>query len=158
MSNLARDAYIISKILCDSRICPSVHVDKIQDQDCKDMLTSYMLKMCMFQLWQNENVPQISTLTDYMETELLEFVLQILRLLLKFASGENLTAFFFPWINVFIKKNVYEYEHIRCTYRKVFVKLILSILGDTQQFNNIDVECMSKYWDITDSEDSCQSD
>lgn len=122
------------------------------------MLTSYMLKMCMFQLWQNENVPQISTLTGYMETELLEFVLQILRLLLKFASGENLTAFFFPWINVFIKKNVYEYEHIRCTYRKVFVKLILSVLGDTQQFNDIDVECMSKYWDITDSEDSCQSD
>ncbi|CAC5385258.1 unnamed protein product [Mytilus coruscus] len=80
VSNLARDAYIISKIMCDSRICPSVHVDKIQDQDCKDMLTSYMLKMCMFQLWQNENDPQISTLTDYMETELLEFVLQIFKI------------------------------------------------------------------------------
>ncbi|XP_063404467.1 uncharacterized protein LOC134687936 [Mytilus trossulus] len=63
VSNLARDAYIISKIMCDSRICPSVHVDESQDQDC-----------------------------------------------------------------------------------------------DSQQFNDIDIECMSKHWNIADSEDSCQSD
>ncbi|XP_063420695.1 uncharacterized protein LOC134705911 [Mytilus trossulus] len=50
LPKIAIDAYLLSKIVCNSRICPCLRIPHAEFQP-RDILTSYMLKTCVFHMF-----------------------------------------------------------------------------------------------------------
>lgn len=147
--DIAKDAYRICKICCDSGICPGLVVN--HTVEVKDILSSYMLKNCMFHVlekYQKADFHDIST-KPYKDQELFKFGGQIFHTLLEFLNEENLPSFIFPWQNIFTfrggNNRTVEKSHVRCSYMKVFVKFILRLFGENVDFTDIDTGCLSEY-------------
>lgn len=157
LPQVARDAYVVCKILCDERICPSVCEEGEEDDchDCKEYVTSYQLKTCMFEVFNNFYNENISHGEANSEANLHDFIVQILKTYKKYLTLENLPSHLFPWQNVFtfLTSCHYNDEHLRvlCSMRKLFTTIILVLLGEPQDFNDVDVESIKNHWN--ESED-----
>ncbi|CAC5404357.1 unnamed protein product [Mytilus coruscus] len=153
---IAKDAYIVTKILCNNRICPSFCSPL--EMEVSDVLTSYMLKTCMLHVLRSKNEfsTRLYERTDviakpYSDDKLYDFVIQIFHKLLQFSCEENLPAIIFPELNIFTFNiqffNSKALNNFNCAMRCVFVKIILSILGKPQTFDDIN----TKDWFESDS-------
>ncbi|VDI69555.1 Hypothetical predicted protein [Mytilus galloprovincialis] len=157
LPQVARDAYVVCKILCDERICPSVCEEGEEGDchDCKEYVTSYQLKTCMFEVFNNFYNENISHGEANSEANLHDFIVQILKTYKKYLTLENLPSHLFPWQNVFtfLTSCHYNDEHLRvlCSMRKLFTTIILVLLGEAQDFNDVDVESIKNHWN--ESED-----
>ncbi|XP_045193208.2 uncharacterized protein LOC123549301 [Mercenaria mercenaria] len=164
LPQVARDAYKVCKILCDSRICPDLHVK--EDIPIKKLLTSYMLKNTMFHVMNDIKVseqrrksePTEKNVSNFGEnTELQTIVRNIFVKLLKFTRDENLPSFVFPWQNVFTfnSKVLPHHNHYFCAFRYCFIKVMLSMLGERQYFSDIDeVSCSRAVRDRNEFEEA----
>ena len=142
LPEIAKDAYTVSKILLDVRICPGLHFERdIDDVEVRDVITSYMIKMCMFHVFHTykENSTQPVNWSVLKADKLYDFVIQIFHLFLNCSRAEVMASYIFPWQNVFtFAKDVSELDtHFFCCCRIIFAKLILMILGQEQDFKDI---------------------
>lgn len=142
---IAKDAYTVSKVLCNNRICPSFCSPF--EMEVSDVITSYMLKTCMLHVLSSKH--EFSTkLYDrteviakpYSDDKLYDFIIQIFYKLLQFSVEENLPAIIFPELNVFTFNIKFLNTKFNCAMRCLFVKMILSIIGEPQTFGDIDTE------------------
>ncbi|XP_071124742.1 uncharacterized protein [Mytilus edulis] len=159
LPKVARDAYVVCKILCDERICPGVCDDGKEDDyhDCREYVNSYELKTCMFKVFNNLYSENISHGEAYSEAELHDFIVLILKTYQKYLTLENLPSHFFPWQNVltFLTSCHYNDEHLRvlCSMRKLFTTIILVLLGEPQDFNDVDVVSIKNHWNESEDDD-----
>ena len=157
LPQLARDAYIVSKILCDKRICPDISATKYATVGT--YIKSYMLKNCMFHVFHGrERIQTAAVENTYTADELHHFVLQIFRTLLDCSTEENLPAYLLPWQNIFtfavnIDKDM-EDAHERCAYRSVFAKIILTMLGQLEKLSDCEKDILFEYKSWFQTEDS----
>ncbi|CAC5368635.1 unnamed protein product [Mytilus coruscus] len=172
LPKIARDAYILSKIYSSKKVCPSLYIEEksitksdghkvtkyirekglcrsVSDRSCfnaERFIKSYMLKNCLFHTFQKYIETERSCdHVPYTDDEIKQLVVDIFRELLKFSSEERLPSFVFPWIDVFTFKGYEtdaEKNHMLCTFRKVFAKLLLMFLGDDQDFKDIDTNIL----------------
>ncbi|XP_052088639.1 uncharacterized protein LOC127725593 [Mytilus californianus] len=150
LPKLANDAYIISKILCSNRICPSLRLTR-ENIEAKDVLTSYMLKNCLFHVvntlnCQDNQMFQTDSSLNYKQN-VHEFVLRIFHKLLEFSRKGTLPSFVFPWQNVFtFNSEVYlarSANHLyKNTLRCTFAKEILQILGEEEDYRDINTDVL----------------
>ena len=144
LPNIAKNAYIISKILLDNRLCPKI--ETFCEIDVNDFVTSYMLKNCMFYISQKHKFSQPNDDTTPCPDEscdLSKFVIEIFEMLLQFSVVEKLPSYLFPWQNVFtfkLNRDIGKVENsFNCCYIRVFAKIMLTMLGCSQDFNDIDL-------------------
>ncbi|XP_053383686.1 uncharacterized protein LOC128549926 [Mercenaria mercenaria] len=132
-----KDAYVISKILCCDRVCPSVidvnHVCRKENPTCASIISSYMLKNCLFHVAKEESIETLSKLSVH------GYVCKIFEKLIQCSLEGNLPCYMFPWQNIFTFQSQYNEHDIRitCMCRAMYAKIILSILGKNEDFNNI---------------------
>ncbi|CAC5412544.1 unnamed protein product [Mytilus coruscus] len=159
LPKVARDAYVVCKILCDERICPSVCDEGKEDDyhDCREYVNSYELKTCMFEVFNNFYSENISHGEAYSEADLHDFIVQILKTFQKYLTLENLPSHLFPWQNVltFLTSCHYNDEHLRvlCSMRKLFTTIILILLGEPQDFNDVDVASIKSHWNESEDDE-----
>ena len=165
LPQLARDAYMMSKVMCDRNICPSL--DSVRVAAVNTYITSYMLKNCMFHVFHSNYKFRKSIFEDkYTADELQDFVIEIFRTLRDACSKENLASYIFPWQNIFTfaishhKFGDDEDERSRCVYRSVFAKIILTILGQTEKLNDNEKDVLFEYesWFSIESSDTGDAD
>lgn len=159
LPQIARDSYILCKTLCDDRICPGVENGESQFY-CREYVTSYELKTCMFHVFcEDYRNTSMQRCVDYSESELLNFVGKILLKLTQCVAIEKLESFLFPWQNVFtfLKEHKDDEDdtflHVDCAFKKLYLNVILKLLGLPQDPTEIDVESIERYWhEIKESE------
>ncbi|KAL4223655.1 hypothetical protein ACF0H5_017123 [Mactra antiquata] len=153
LPQVARDAYKVCKILCHGRICPDLHLEA--DIPIKKAITSYMLKNTMFHVMKDfetqhdkhRSEPSASKILRYDENvDLHEVVKYMFLKLSQFSKDEKLPSFVLPWQNVFtFNSNVAQHHnHFFCAFRSAFIKVVLQMLGEKQDFSDIDVEACAK--------------
>ncbi|XP_053384169.1 serine/threonine-protein phosphatase 6 regulatory ankyrin repeat subunit A-like [Mercenaria mercenaria] len=132
-----RDAYVISKILCCDRVCPSVvfmyRACRKRNPTCASIVSSFMLKNCLFHVAKEESAETLSKLSVH------GYVCKIFEKLLQCSLEGNLPCYMFPCQNLFTFQSRYN-EHdisITCMCRVVYAKIILNILGKNEYFNDI---------------------
>ena len=137
LSSLAKDAYVISKILCTWRVCPIVlnlYINNTKYNDdsilCSDIISSYMLKNCLFYVAEEKEKTPISQISVH------EYVCEIFQKLLQFANQETFPCFMFPSKDLFQHRDGHRSSEI-CMARAMYVKIILNILGKTYDFDDI---------------------
>ncbi|CAC5362428.1 unnamed protein product [Mytilus coruscus] len=159
LPKVARDAYVVCKILCDERICPSVCDEGKEDDyhDCREYVNSYELKACMFEVFNNFINENISHGEAYSEADLHDFIVQILKTFQKYLTLENLPSHLFPWQNVttFLTSCHSNDEHLQvlCSMRKLFTTIILILLGEPQDFNDVDVSSIKNHWNESEDDE-----
>lgn len=138
---VAKDAYIVAKILTNSRICPM-----ISETEAKDVVTSYMLKNCMLHTLFSQARAHDAVLQEdvgmnndiYTSDQLHDFVIKIFQTFLQFSVEEKLPCFIFPWQNVYTSDMIAITDpyanHCVCAHRVAFAKLIMGILGEKQDY------------------------
>ena len=146
LPQLARDAYMLSKIMCN-RICPELDGGRISNVGT--FITSYMLKNCMFYVYQANKKFHITEET-YVADKLHEFVFEIFRTLRDACAEETLVSYILPWQNIFefaitLKADDEEDSHSRCAYRSVFAKIIVTMLGETQRLSSSEEDVLFEY-------------
>ncbi|XP_071153532.1 ankyrin-2-like [Mytilus edulis] len=148
LPQIAIDAYLLSKIVCNSRICPCLSIPHAVFQP-RDILTSYMLKTCVFHMFDptseyTKNKTE-SKSNVHNENDLHKQVIDIFNKMLQFLRAENLPSFFFPWQNVLTFNVSLDYarnNNFYCTLRIAFIKMVLEILGEIQNFSDINIEML----------------
>ncbi|XP_053378880.1 serine/threonine-protein phosphatase 6 regulatory ankyrin repeat subunit B-like [Mercenaria mercenaria] len=137
----ARDAYVISKVMFDSRICPEVFGEGTMSESNAAKISSYILKNCMFHVFEESkelkehgvSVPPTDLLHDY--------ACKIIRKLIAFASNGNLPSFVFPWQNIFSFQSQLldprDETHKECARKVVYCKLVLDILGEQDCYSDL---------------------
>ena len=103
-----------------------------------------MLKICMFRVFRThyKSATQPINWSEIKDDKLFDFVTQIFHLLLKCSRDEVLDSYIFPWQNVFTfarDSTLHGNDnHVNCCYRVIFAKMILMLLGEEQDFKDID--------------------
>ncbi|XP_060574718.1 uncharacterized protein LOC132732332 [Ruditapes philippinarum] len=142
----ARDAYVISKILCSERVCPSVtdvRADMIGDSinnykksQCFTIISSYMLKNCLFYVVDELQKKSNSILPITVYT----YVCEIFLKLLQFSNQGKFPCYMLPNIDLFTNDNlVFGEGNQACKVRAMYVKLILNILGKSVDFDGMNL-------------------
>ncbi|XP_060599575.1 uncharacterized protein LOC132753151 [Ruditapes philippinarum] len=137
LSSEAKKAYVISKILCSKRVCPIVICDdtinggKEEIEKCGDVISSYMLKNCLFYVAKETQGNSISNLCVH------DYVCRIFQKLLQFCRQETLPIFMFHNINLFRYPFKREERKKKRVIIAMYAKLILNILGKYCDFDDI---------------------
>ena len=142
LPQLARDSYMVSKILCSNKFWPEVELENHYMVPSK-YVKSYMLKNCMFHVFK-EVLKEADAVTREQSTHpLKDIVVRIFKTLINFAESEHLPTFMFPWQNVFTFPNVLDEAllsrlKVHCMYRKLYAKVILRLLDEDVDFADCD--------------------
>lgn len=131
LSSQAQKAYVISKILCGKRVCPIVICDQTitggrkEIQKCGDVISSYMLKNCLFYVAEETAGNSMSNLYVH------DYVCRIFQKLLEFCRLKKLPIFMFRNMNINLFRYSIQHAGLEedCVIRAMYVKLILNILG-----------------------------
>jgi hypothetical protein len=142
LSSEAKDAYVISKILCGERVCPSVldvaaekyNPDNYGKSQCFAIISSYMLKNCLFYAVEELQRQSITHSPVTVHT----YVCEIFQKLLQFSNQGNFPCYMFPDISLFTNHGSdLERSNQACKLRAMYAKLILNILGKNVDFDEI---------------------
>ncbi|XP_060599564.1 uncharacterized protein LOC132753140 [Ruditapes philippinarum] len=150
----ARDAYVISKILCGKRMCPSVvefELEQTRDgypineTQCQKNISSYMLKNCLFYVAEEFQTKSLSVYG---------YVCKIFQKLLQFASEEKFPCYMFPCIDLFVYHDGERHDGA-CLTRAMYAKIILNIIGEHCDFDDIGKPVGGLYHYICENCENC---
>ncbi|KAK3095502.1 hypothetical protein FSP39_015434 [Pinctada imbricata] len=132
LTETERFGYICAKILSTSAVCPEVAVQsKTLEED--EYIGSYILKNCLFHVMHEDETNGIHN----SRSDIREVVIRIFRMLIVFAEQCYLPVYFLPFIDAFsfAKGTSLRGGNRRdCMNRIILAKVILFILGDSQEF------------------------
>jgi hypothetical protein len=153
LPQIYRDVYMISKILIDDKVCPRVNLSTERKESVlRTYISSYMFKNCLFNIIEDEC--ELRTVTNKTKPEaaksqtLHDCVCKLFRNFQKYIEDEKLPSFIFPWQDVFTFQDKDHdifpgQNHMNCTCRSVYTKLILILLGQEETFEDVDTTAIT---------------